>query len=409
MTEENKMRIAIATMEFVTEKFFSGGLGNYTANWASILADHGHEVHIFVPSHETDTLDWKTNVCVHRVFYREELQRKSKMKSLCRYRQALWNLFGASYTINKALKKESRKGKFDVVQYCDAGALAILSPIGMNKVIRLSSYPLLWRLADEEDFDMEEALRTKMTQPEIVRMLALFRTKKIIAPSNIIATYVGQKVGRNIQVIESPVNVNTTLLNERVYKELLEGKKYFLFFGTLNRLKGIGTIGEILPAFLQKYPDRYFVFVGASSKLIMAGETVDAKEYLLEKAGEYRNRVMFIDALSEKGCLYSIIRHAQACVLPSRIDNLPNTCIETMALGQVVIGSNGASFEQLIENGYNGWLIERDNSEDLLSKIDLAISMTEKERKEFGERSKKRLSKMDPERVYENMLRVYLR
>ncbi len=46
--------------------------------------------------------------------------------------------------------------------------------------------------------------------------------------------------------------------------------------------------------------------------------------------------------------------------LPSRIDNLTNTCIESMALGKVVIGTQGAIFEQLIEDGVNCFLCRID-------------------------------------------------
>ena len=52
-------------------------------------------------------------------------------------------------------------------------------------------------------------------------------------------------------------------------------------------------------------------------------------------------------------CLWFIIR---GCSLPSKVDNLPNTCLEAMALKRVVIGSRtAASFDQLISDGVNGF------------------------------------------------------
>ena len=76
--------------------------------------------------------------------------------------------------------------------------------------------------------------------------------------------------------------------------------------------------------------------------------------------------------------------------------------------GKVVIGTRGASFEQLITDGYNGWLIERDNPSSLLEKMDQAMRMTEEEKVLFGERAKKRLKQMSPEEFYKKIMDVYV-
>src|ERR1051326_7456438 len=52
-------------------------------------------------------------------------------------------------------------------------------------------------------------------------------------------------------------------------------------------------------------------------------------------------------------------RASASVVLPSLIDNLPNSCLEAMGLGRVVIGTKGTSFEELITDEANGFLIEQ--------------------------------------------------
>ena len=103
----------------------------------------------------------------------------------------------------------------------------------------------------------------------------------------------------------------------------------------------------------------------------------------------------------------SIVRHAYACVLPSRADNLPNSCIEAMGLGKVVIGTYGASFEQLIRHKESGLLVKRDSPGALKKAIRYAMEMTDQERLEMGRRAKERISCMHPDVVYRQLLSFY--
>jgi glycosyltransferase involved in cell wall biosynthesis len=52
-------------------------------------------------------------------------------------------------------------------------------------------------------------------------------------------------------------------------------------------------------------------------------------------------------------------------VLPSLIDNLPNACLEAMALGKPVVGTRGASFEEMIRDGETGFLVPAGDAEAL--------------------------------------------
>lgn len=402
------MHITIATTEFVTEKFFSGGLGNYTANLASILAEHEHIIDIVVLSDRSETLEWKRGITVWRVKYVENISTHHLLscKLIQHYKQGIWNLIGASYVINKTIRKINKKNRIQVIHYCDAGALALLRPFVIPSIVRLSSYPPLWRLAECEEFDYDLAFH-QLTQPEKVRLFALKHAKKLISPSEIIAEIIKEKLKKDVEVIESPFYGDIAFLDDSLYQEKLFGKKYFLFFGTLGYLKGIHVIAEILEDFFARYADCDFVFIGKSQLISYQGEEVDAVDYLQKKAGTFQDRVIYFEPISNKWKLYSLISHAIAIVLPSRIDNLPNTCIEAMWCQKIVIGTRGASFEQLITHGYNGWLIKRDSSADLMDKIDLTMNMTEEEKLQFGKRAKERLNNLKPDMVYKKMMTIY--
>jgi glycosyltransferase involved in cell wall biosynthesis len=72
--------------------------------------------------------------------------------------------------------------------------------------------------------------------------------------------------------------------------------------------------------------------------------------------GEQAGQVRWLGYLP-KPQLYRVLKQAEAVVIPSRVDNLPNTLIESLLLNVPVIGSRGASIDELIEPGISGELV----------------------------------------------------
>ncbi len=405
------MHIAIATTEFVTETTFSGGLSNFSANLADILRDHGHVVDVFVISNVNERIMWKNGIQVYRIKYEKnkEIPTWIPTARLRRSLLTLWCLFGMSYVINKKIKKEHQREAFDVIHFCDAGILFAHSAKSIPHVTRLSSSPCVCRAAlafGEQPFDLQKALKDNGLSDYFYNIV-IRKEKNIIAPSHLIADIAWKKYRKKVTVVESPFCTGVDLLDDKLYREYLKGKKYFLFYGTLNFLKGIQNIGRILPQLFRMYPGYYFAFLGKDLTLKWQDKELRASELLIQMAGEFKNRVILIPPTSVKEQVYDVVSKAELIVLPSRVDNLPNTCIEAMSLGKIVVGTRGASFEQLIQDGYNGWLAEIDNPVSLLEKIDRAMGMTKEKKALFGERAKKRLESMNPQEFYKNIINVY--
>ena len=405
------MHIAIATTEFITEPTFSGGLANFSTNLARILRDHGHYVEIFVVADIDEDIMWEKNIYVHRVKYTRDNNYTNYIptKRLKRHALTLWCLFGKSYVINKRIKEIHKLEKFQLIHFCDAGLLWSCSSKKIPSVVRLSSSPTLVRKAlldGEQKFDYEQALQSKDLE-EKVYDFELRKAKIIITPSYMVGKYIKKRANQTINIIESPFCTEMSGVDNTLYDKELKGKKYFLFFGTLNILKGIHTIGQVLCEVFEKYPEVSFVFLGRDAQISWNGRKMFGTELLTMLAGKYAERIVFLPPISQKEQIYSVVEHAELVVLPSRVDNLPNTCIEAMALKKIVIGTDGASFEQLITDGYNGWLCERDNPESLMNKITLAMNMTATEKQLLGERAKARLEKMSPNKFYEKIMLVY--
>lgn len=76
-------------------------------------------------------------------------------------------------------------------------------------------------------------------------------------------------------------------------------------------------------------------------------------------------------------------------VLPSRVEGMPQSLIEAMARGKIVIGSDSIAIRDLIKNKKNGYLFEFDNPKDLAEKINIALEKNNKKIKDNAVKSVK--------------------
>lgn len=392
------MKIAYVIPEFVTEKEF-GGLAVYYDNISRLLAEEGNQIYIFVLSDQTETVAFYPGITVEKVYVDLQHVDAQIQGSFIRER---------SHVISGKLLEYMRHGvRFDVVQYANLWALGV-ERINVPTVVRISSYQPFLRAADQEFFDIGRMYEAEKVS-DYLEEIATLRADAVYSPSKCIADIIARRTGRNITIIESPFYPRKIEReNEKLLEERLKTKKYILSFGTVKILKGAKLIGDSIYQVLSICPDLVWVFAGGEFPWKDgAGNIVSPKEYIREHAREHQDRVIFLGKLNQEE-LFPIVRHALFCVMPSRIDNLPNTCIEAMALGKVVIGTSGASFEQLIDDGRSGFLIERENENALIDAVQYVYGLSEAQREKIGGEAQKRIEAMRPEKITEQLLAFYL-
>ena len=76
-----------------------------------------------------------------------------------------------------------------------------------------------------------------------------------------------------------------------------------------------------------------------------------------------------------------------------------------MGLGKVVIGTNGASFEELITDGVNGFLVEPNNPDALADK--LISAWVDPKLNEMSAAAKQRMREFAPEKTVTSLLNYY--
>ena len=389
------MNIVFVTTELITEDNYDGGLANYVARIAFLLQEQGHNITILLASVESGEYYYKNIPVI-------------KIKGNNRLIMCIQNIIGErrsrfikwmyqSFCINKYLKQLNCKEKIDLVQYSSYQATALFKPKNIIGIVRISSIQKLW---DKAQGITSIPLFTRICY--YLESLAIKRADKVFCPSLFLADYLGKKMNKKVEVIESPFINHQIEYNDSIYKSILLNKKYLLYFGSIGLYKGIKNIANILPTLLTKYKDLYFVFVGNNMRY--NGETM--MDYVWKKAENYRDRIIYLGKLKHN-YLFPIIDNAFAVILPSLIDNLPNTCIEAMADGKIVIGTKGASFDQLINDGENGFLCEINNDESLLNKIERILSLDETKRKEIEKNAEKTIKRLSPNSIIQQVLRFY--
>jgi glycosyltransferase involved in cell wall biosynthesis len=131
------------------------------------------------------------------------------------------------------------------------------------------------------------------------------------------------------------------------------------------------------------------------------------RDYIRKTIGsEFTDRLVFFDPLRHEQ-LYPIIENAEWVVLPSIVDNLPNTCLEAMGLGRPVIATRGSCFEQLIADGKNGFLSEADDAESLRASINLAMKLSPEDREQIGKQAMDSLERLRPENAIPKLIQLF--
>ncbi|MBW4498847.1 MAG: glycosyltransferase family 4 protein [Scytonema hyalinum WJT4-NPBG1] len=393
------MRIGFVTPEFVTESTtygFGGGLANYVYRVSKALVSLEQEVHVITFS-ETDESEFEQDgIQVHRISSRKIW---SRLNRLTRYRfldTTHWLDF--SFQAYLKLKKLNKQRSFDIVQFPDYTACGIISSLFLRVpfVVRCSGYSPVWN--DLTGVDRNLDVRTV----EWLEWLQMRLSPHIYAPSYTLKQILAQRSKiTNVQVIRTPFYLETLNWDSSIYDEYLKNKKYLLFFGRFQIHKGFHILAQALPKFLQAYPDSYAVCVGEDMATKIAPSM---KEYASSLCGKNADRLIFIDRLRHAQ-LYPVIVGARLIVLPSLIDNLPNACLEAMGLGKPVIGTLGASFDELITDGETGFLVPVGDLDALSAKIYEAWMHPNLD--DIGQAAKFKLQEFAIERTVQELLNYY--
>ncbi len=382
------MKILLAANEFVEYGKPKTGFPNYLYRVACALQESGNQVIIVTCSRKT----------AHRYVDGIEVWEITMHYFDSNYQEinAIVNNIRASKRINRKIRKITEEKQIDIIQFTSLLGLPLLFWGKIPTVMRLSSY------AKNAYPTFETLSKNTVKVMSFFEIMAGRRCNAVFAPSTVTAQAYEKDFHKKVHVIESPFINDVKRLDERIVEQQLTDKKYVLFFGNLYYEKGILTIAGMIEEFLRNNPDYCWVFAGRS--LDINGKS--AARILSEAAGIFKDRVIFLGELPHEQ-LYPVIQNSDFVVLPSIMENLSNACIEAMYFSKMVVGTDGASFEQLIDNRVSGFLCKIDDSTDLLHKMQEAVDLPDEERKQMEAMAHKRIERLKPDIVVKQLLRFY--
>lgn len=396
------MHIVYLVHDFPERGLSTGGAGNYVANIAQIMQKNGHKVQVVTESKEQTVILWR-GIEIH--YIRAAKGFKDTGKHMPTYKKVLKNLW-RSYWYNKTVAEINKNEKVDIVQSVNTYGISLFRVKRIPYIVRLSSYPSLWAAAEKDAFNFDEGIKLRRVD-EKIHMRAIKKADTVISPSYLIANIVKEKIDKRVKVIESPV-----LMPEDkelgLQESMLVSDQYFVTYGALANRKSIKVLASIIDKVLEKYKDMKYVIIGRDRLVSDHGKYVMASKILDSSIVCNKERFFFMGEISDRNRLFAIVKNAHLCILPTRIDNLPNTVLESMALGKIVISSDKTSVEQLILDGHNGFLAEIDSAEGLFQKIDYVMQLSDEEKRKIESRAKDRVKDLTPEKVYTKMMNVYV-
>ncbi len=347
------MRIVFLTPEFVLDYPTGGGLATFVSRVAKALNTAGHDVRIITLSNAvTDgtEVEWE-GITVTQLNYRTDTSDLwnrfvARIWGRISTRELLTTLHAARRLATECERQHSLK-PFDVIHGSDYGLTTyFLNCPGATVISRCSSHSthLRWFAEDWPTLSC-------VVFPWLERA-TLRKSRLVYAPSKYVADYLSNH-GIMAQVIRPPFGFTPQL---DLLARSVATDRYLLHAGNINIIKGSDLLARALLLAWRSEPELKMIWVGTVS---------DKFKMKLQRLWEQKSKnVVWLRPVSRAN-LQSLISESIAVVAPSRTDNLPNVVLESQAIGTPVIGTFGASIDEIVVDGVSGRLFMANAQNDL--------------------------------------------
>jgi len=228
---------------------------------------------------------------------------------------------------------------------------------------------------------------------------------RILAISRAAKKEVYEQVGFNnkVSIVDVPVQLerfNISRKSSEVRDEfnLLESDYVITAVGHFIEVKGWDIA---VPAFAQvceNIPNAKLLLVGKKTSDSYYQKICDQIKYF-----DLKDNVIFAGNRSD---IPDILAASDLFILPSRSEGTPAALIEAMASGLPCIATNAGGIPEVITNGDNGYLFEKENVGELADKIK-SVALNSDLKIQFITNAQKDLHKFSIERYVDNVFNHY--
>lgn len=348
------MRVALVSTE--VRGLQNGGIGTYVSEAGVALTAAGHEVWLVTYLPETATREEAEQLPgFARVVFVEDCSSAAD--------EVRFGLARATLRFAQLAHELLRDAgvPFDYIEFADYGASGAVA-ISEQRLFRSHGDAVLAVALHSPTYDCWLHNETTHIYGPTQRELAALedetvRTSPLVwSPSCSLRDLVSERLGLNpadVPIVRYPASDSNEFTaaspSGRTLADLC-----FLFIGRIEPRKGVR---ELAAAFA-RMPELRIECVGRD------GNTAPVHSSEVEHLKKVAENVTFCAHVNHQELLAKV-RAADVVVLPSRWDNWPNTCLEAMAAGRIVIGGDNSGMAEMIDHGNNGFLVKSADADDL--------------------------------------------
>lgn len=159
----------------------------------------------------------------------------------------------------------------------------------------------------------------------------------------------------------------------------------FLFIARLVKDKGLIEYIEAIRLLRAKYPNIEFAILGP---YYPGNPTAITKKEMDEWVEEG-----IVNYLGESDDVKSIVSKYDCVVLPSYREGLSRVLLEAASMAKPIVTTNVPGCKDVVEDGVNGFLCEKEDAADLADKMEKIIQLTNGEQIQMGKRGREKVVK----------------
>lgn len=155
----------------------------------------------------------------------------------------------------------------------------------------------------------------------------------------------------------------------------------FTYVGRIMKEKGFDQYTDAAKCIREKYPNTVFHVCGPYED--------DYKQIIDDLI---KQNVFVYDGYVED--MTTIYKKIQCTIHPTYYpEGLSNVLLETCACGRPIITTDRAGCKEVVQDGYNGFIVKQKDSKDLVEKIEKFLSLSNLERKQLGLNARTKVEK----------------
>lgn len=189
--------------------------------------------------------------------------------------------------------------------------------------------------------------------------------KKIIRITEWETPYLNELGAEKEKIIYIPNGIPKEFFKEKIRP--FKGRT-IVFLGRIAEIKDLETLIRAVNLVSIKNPDVQLKIIG------------QAEAYYLKRLKSLVSQLNLQDSVKFIAPIYDLkkkinaLQQADLFVLPSKREAMPQSLIEAMSLGKIVISTNTMGGKEIIQNGKTGFLFNIGNEKDLASIIEFCLN-----------------------------------